>query len=178
MLGPPKPCRLAEPIAVSLEQLVLAYHFYRHLEAKLDLSFVRDLVLEAYAETGRPSIDQVIFFKLQLVMFFERLRSERHPMQMVANWLSLRWYLGYDLSEPLPTTPASPGSGSATDRRPSTASSRRSSSNASPGWSGARNSISTRPRSRPMPRLIRWPLASLTRRALDRSSPRRRCLRA
>src|SRR5215211_9304597 len=35
-------------------------------------------------------------------MFFEDLRSERQLMQMVADRLSLRWYLGYDLSEPLP----------------------------------------------------------------------------
>ena len=37
MLGPPKPRRLDEPIAVSLEDLVPPNHFYRHLEAKLDL---------------------------------------------------------------------------------------------------------------------------------------------
>ena len=40
MLGPPKPRRLDEPIAVSLEVFVPANHFCRHLEAKLDLSFV------------------------------------------------------------------------------------------------------------------------------------------
>jgi hypothetical protein len=42
MLGPPKPRRLDQPIAVSLEQRVPANNFYRHLEAKLDLSFVRE----------------------------------------------------------------------------------------------------------------------------------------
>ncbi|MGO8948357.1 MAG: transposase [Ktedonobacterales bacterium] len=31
-----------------------------------------------YALGGRPSIDPVVFFKLQLVMFFEGVRSERH----------------------------------------------------------------------------------------------------
>ncbi|MFL6286855.1 MAG: IS1182 family transposase [Actinomycetes bacterium] len=87
---------------LTLEELVPPNSFYRHLERSLDLSFVRDLVHGAYAETGRPSIDPVIFFKLQLVMFFEDLRSERHLMQVVADRLSLRWYLGYDLSEPLP----------------------------------------------------------------------------
>jgi hypothetical protein len=39
MLGPPKPRRLNDPIAVSLEELVPPSNFYRHLEAKLDLSF-------------------------------------------------------------------------------------------------------------------------------------------
>lgn len=41
MLGPAKPRRLDQRIAASLEELVPANHFYRHLEAKLDLSFVR-----------------------------------------------------------------------------------------------------------------------------------------
>jgi hypothetical protein len=40
MLGLPKPRRLGEPIAVSLEPLAPAHHFYRHLEAHLHLSFV------------------------------------------------------------------------------------------------------------------------------------------
>ena len=44
MLGPPKPRRLDEPIAVSLEDLVPRDNFYRHLEATLDLGFVRDWV--------------------------------------------------------------------------------------------------------------------------------------
>jgi transposase len=87
---------------VTLEDLVPPDSFYRHLERSLDLRFVRDLVREAYAETGRPSIDPVVFFKLQLILFFEGLRSERQLMQVVADRLSLRWYLGYDLTESLP----------------------------------------------------------------------------
>jgi hypothetical protein len=42
MLGPPKLHRLEQSITVSLEELVPAGNFYRHLDAKLDLSFVRD----------------------------------------------------------------------------------------------------------------------------------------
>jgi len=64
-------------IHVSLEELVPADHFYRHVERTLDLSFVREFVHETYAGGGRPSIDPVVFFKLQLVMFFEGIRSER-----------------------------------------------------------------------------------------------------
>ena len=63
--------------SVTLEELVPPDHFYRHLEAALDMSFVRNLVRETYADIGRPSIDPIVFFKLQLVMFFEGLRSER-----------------------------------------------------------------------------------------------------
>lgn len=96
--------RVFTPVpTVSLDNLVPADHFYRHLERVLDLSVVRDLVQECYtAVLGRPSIDPVVFFKLQLVMFFEDIRSERLLMRLVADRLSVRWYLGYNLDEPLP----------------------------------------------------------------------------
>jgi transposase len=87
---------------VCLADLVPMDHFYRHLERTLDLSFVRDLVAPFYAACGRPSIDPVVSFKLQLVVFFAGLRSERQLMRVVADRLSVRWYLGYDLGEALP----------------------------------------------------------------------------
>ena len=68
MLGPPKLRTLDQPITVSLESLVPTDHFYRRLEAQLDLSFVREWVRDLYAERGRPSIDPVVFFKLQLTL--------------------------------------------------------------------------------------------------------------
>src|SRR6266700_3629827 len=92
----------APKVSVSLEELVPQEHFYRHVQKVLDLSFVHDLVRERYAVAGRPSIDPVVFFKLQLVMFFEDIRSERLLMRQVADRLSVRWYLGYDLDEALP----------------------------------------------------------------------------
>ncbi|MCA1838543.1 MAG: transposase [Actinobacteria bacterium] len=88
---------------ISLEELVPKDHFYRRLEGALDLSFVRELVAERYAaSSGRPSVDPVVFFRLQLVMFFEDIRSERQLMKVAADRLSVRWFLGYDLNEALP----------------------------------------------------------------------------
>ncbi|GAC1591086.1 MAG: hypothetical protein NVS4B1_36160 [Ktedonobacteraceae bacterium] len=86
-------------VNVSLEALVPQAHFYRHLERTLDLSFVREFVQETYARGGRPSIDPVVFFKLQLVMFFEDIRSEHLLRRHAADRLSVRWYIGYDLIE-------------------------------------------------------------------------------
>jgi transposase len=102
MLGPAKPRRLDEPIAVSLEELVPADNFYRHPETKLDLRFVWDWARELYADRGRPSIDPVVFFKLQLLMFFEGIRSERKLIETASLNLAHRWYLGYALDEALP----------------------------------------------------------------------------
>src|SRR3712207_4043797 len=90
------------PHDVSLEDLVPKDNFYRRLDRLLDLSFARDLVKDRYAATGRPSVDPQVFFRLQLVMFFEGIRSERELMKVAADRLSVRWYLGYDLHEPLP----------------------------------------------------------------------------
>ncbi len=102
MLGPSKPRRLDELITVSLETLVPPDHFYRHLEAKLDLGFVREWARECYADRGRPSIDPVVYCKLQLVMFFEGIRSERKLVETASLNLAHRWHLGYALNEPLP----------------------------------------------------------------------------
>ena len=75
-------------INISLEALVPHDHYYRHLEQTLDLLFVREFVQQTYAGSGRPSIDPVVFFKLQLVMFFEGIRSERQLMRQAADRLS------------------------------------------------------------------------------------------
>ena len=63
---------------VSLEELVPQDNFYRRLEDKLDLSFVRELVRDRYASVGRSSVDPVVFFKLQLVLFFEASGRRRN----------------------------------------------------------------------------------------------------
>src|SRR5438105_15555299 len=102
MLGPDKLRRVDQPVAVSLDALVPPDHFYRHLERALDLSFVRDLVQDAYATGGRPSIDPVVFFKLQMIPFIEGIRSERQLIGAAGLNLAHLWYLGYALDEPLP----------------------------------------------------------------------------
>ena len=102
MLGPGKRPRLDEPITVSLEDLVPPNHFYPHLEARVDLNFVRDWTRELYAVRGRPSIDPAVFFKLQRVMSFEGMRSERKLIETASLNLAHRWYLGYALDEDLP----------------------------------------------------------------------------
>lgn len=88
---------------LTLDNLVPQNHFYRQVEAKLDLSFARDLVQTHYSSHyGRPSIDPVTFFKLQLIMFFEGIRSERQLMEQVNVNFAYRWFIGYDLDEAVP----------------------------------------------------------------------------
>jgi transposase len=89
-------------VSISLEDLVPKDNFYRQVEHSIDLSFVRDLAGEFYSSIGRPSVDPVVFFKLQLIAFFEGIRSERQLMETVNLNLAHRWFIGYDLDEPIP----------------------------------------------------------------------------
>jgi transposase len=92
-----------QPHVVTLDALVAHNHFYCHLETKVNLGFVRDLVQDYYApRMGKPSIDPVVFFKLHLIMFFEGISSERQLIDMVNLHLAYRWYIGYDLDETIP----------------------------------------------------------------------------
>jgi transposase len=102
MLGPPKESHRDELFLDSLEHRLPATNCYRKLQATLDLSFVRDWVADKYAAIGRPSIDPVVFFQLQLILFFEGIRSERLLMETADLNIAHRWYLGYGWNEPLP----------------------------------------------------------------------------
>ena len=87
---------------ISLDDLVPIDNFYRQVEQCIDLNFVHDLAGEFYSNIGRPSIDPIVFFKLQLIAFFEGIRSERQLMETINLNLAHRWFIGYDLDEPVP----------------------------------------------------------------------------
>jgi len=89
-------------VSISLEELVPEDNFCRQVERSIDLNFVRELAAEFYAVIGRPSVDPVVFFKLQLIAFFEGVRSERQLMEMVNLNLAHCWFIGYDLDEAIP----------------------------------------------------------------------------
>jgi len=58
-------------------------HFYRHLERRLDLSFVRDLVRDRYAPTGRPSVDPDV---VELAPPDVRRARPNSPAQRLLEW--------------------------------------------------------------------------------------------
>jgi len=63
------------------------------------------LCRSAYAEEakgGRPGIDPVVYLKMLMVGFFEDLPSERAIASRCADSLSVRAFLGYDLTEATP----------------------------------------------------------------------------
>ena len=74
---------------------VLAYHeFDRIVEAHC---------AKFYAETmGRPSLPPVVYFKMLFIGYFEGIDSERGIAWRVADSLTLRRFLGYELTDPTP----------------------------------------------------------------------------
>src|SRR5215207_5816596 len=152
MMGTKERNFLPLPNDISLEDLVPEDNFYRRLQEKLDLSFVRELVEDRYAHFGRPSVDPEVFFRLQLVMFHEGIRSERELMRIVSDRLSVRWYVDTISMSHCPITPASPASAIASGCRCSASSSSGSWRSALRRvWCGAKSCTSMPPRWTPTP---------------------------
>jgi transposase len=82
--------------------------FYTKLDQTLD-SFdfatqARSLCAPAYSVNGRgrPGIDPVVYFKMLMVGFFEDIASERGIAERCSDSISIRAFLGYDLTQTTP----------------------------------------------------------------------------
>ncbi len=64
--------------------------------------FVEELCEAYYAKSGRPGIPPGVYFRMLMIGFFEGLGSERGIAWHVADSLSLRRFLDYELSEQTP----------------------------------------------------------------------------
>ena len=84
-----------------------AHAFYDKLNGVLAFHEF-DRIVEAhctkfYAETmGRPSLPPVVYFKMLFIGYFEGIDSERGIAWRVADSLTLRRFLGYELTDPTP----------------------------------------------------------------------------
>ena len=87
---------------LSLDNLVSPHELYRKIEEAVNFSFIYDLAKEAYSHTGQPSLDPVVFFKIELVGFLEGIHEDRALERRMKDSLAIRWFLGYDLDETMP----------------------------------------------------------------------------
>lgn len=77
-------------------------NFYRRLNEQLDLTFLYKETKDLYGNTGNPSIDPIVFFKLALVGYLENVVSDRKLMEHCAMRMDILYFLGYDIDEDLP----------------------------------------------------------------------------
>ncbi|MGA7912726.1 MAG: IS1182 family transposase, partial [Candidatus Dormiibacterota bacterium] len=89
-------------ISFSLDSAVPSNHLVRRLAAAVDLDFIRSLVKNTYSHTGQPSVDPVVIFKLSLLGYLYGIRSERRVCEEAGLNMAWRWFLGYELDEPVP----------------------------------------------------------------------------
>jgi transposase len=82
--------------------------FYSKLEQTLE-SFgfatqVRKLCAAAYSDSsrGRPGVDPAVYFKMLMIGFFENISSERGIAERCSDSISIRFFLGYDLTQATP----------------------------------------------------------------------------
>ena len=85
-----------------LDELVSAKDLYRKIDETIDFSFIHELAKEAYSHTGQPSLDPLVFFKIELVGFLEGIHEDRALERRIKDSLAIRWFLGYDLDEKPP----------------------------------------------------------------------------
>lgn len=89
-------------LSFSLDAAVPEKHIVRRIAAAVDFGFVRSLVKPYYSNTGQPSVDPVVLFKLWLLGYLFNIRSERRLCEEASLNLAWRWFLGYELDEELP----------------------------------------------------------------------------
>lgn len=90
-------------LSFNMEERIPQNNFYRLLKEELDLNFLYEMTRSYYGQTGNPSIDPVVFFKLLLVGFYENITYDRELMRHCALRLDILYFLNYDVDESLPS---------------------------------------------------------------------------
>ena len=86
-----------------LESFIPHDHYLYKLNQILDLKFVHKAVRDRYCQdNGRPSIDPEVIIRLFLIQAMNGIPHVRELMRQVQVNLAYRWFIGYDLVEPLP----------------------------------------------------------------------------
>jgi transposase len=91
--------RLVQPATTSfyskLEQTLASFGFSKQ---------VRQLCAAAYSDSGRgrPGVDPAVYFKMLMIGFFENIASERGIAERCNDSISIRFFLGYDLTQTTP----------------------------------------------------------------------------
>src|SRR5215210_7721681 len=88
---------------VSLDELVAADCKFRRIERLVSWPAVRASAEPFYSDFGRPSVDPVVLVKLVLVGAVEGIGSMRRVLRVAADSLAIRRFLGYGLTEVLPS---------------------------------------------------------------------------
>src|SRR6478736_8016377 len=90
-------------VSIDLDSFVAEDHFLRQIDRILDLSFVRELTAACYTDgKGRPSIEPEVFFRMQLVAYFNGITKDRRLCEEDRYHLAYRWFCRLSLEGDIP----------------------------------------------------------------------------
>jgi transposase len=87
---------------IDLNTFVPSNHILRQISEKIDFSFIYNKMEMYYSNLGRKSLDPVLLFKMLLIGYLFNVDSERELEQEVNLNIAYRWFLGLDLTDPVP----------------------------------------------------------------------------
>ena len=87
---------------IDLNMFVPSNHILRQINEKIDFSFIYNKMEKYYSRLGRKSLDPVLLYKMLLIGYLFNVDSERELEQEVNLNIAYRWFLGLDLTDPVP----------------------------------------------------------------------------
>lgn len=88
---------------VDLETFIPKDHLLRKIDKVVDLDFLYDLTAHCYcSDNGRPSIDPVLFFRMQLISYLYNIESDRQLCREIHLNLAYRWFCRLPLHVDVP----------------------------------------------------------------------------
>ena len=74
-----------------------------HENEELDFTFIYEITKEYYCNNkGRPSIDPVLFFRIQIICYLYGIRSSRQLCKEIHFNIAYRWFCGLSLEDKVP----------------------------------------------------------------------------
>ena len=88
---------------VDIDMLVPKNHLLRKVDKVMDYDWIYERLEPYYSKRmGRPSVDPVVLIKMVLIQHLFGLPSLRQTWREIDVNVAYRWFLGYDLLEPIP----------------------------------------------------------------------------
>ena len=82
-----------EMMMFTMEDLVPEESLYRKIDKYIDFTFIYDEVKDLYSDTGRPSVDPVVLFKLVFIQAIDGIKSMRRTCAKIKVDAEYRWFL-------------------------------------------------------------------------------------
>lgn len=88
---------------VNLAEMIPGNHLLVRLDKAINLGFIYELTRDYYcSDNGRPSIDPVLFFRMQLIGYLYGIDSDRRLCEEVHLNIAYRWFCRLNLEDEVP----------------------------------------------------------------------------